>query len=496
MGGKTSKNAVKDKNRNSIANGQIPPRMNNYEDTSLVLNNKAARTMVALYKYEARQADDLAFVKKDRIEILDDSTGDWYYAKNVRTKETGFVPSNYLTEESNAIATQEWWFSGDRRDADKELMMKGNVIGTFLFRSSTDKKCHVALSVRDFNSTTSEVTIRHYKIQKDQHNEVFISANKKFASLFEMVAHYTRNSDGLCTKLTKACPKEPVVIPFRELEVNRNEIELTTELGQGQFGKVWKGKWNRKVEVAVKTMKKGTMSMEDFINEAKTMHTLRHHRLVQLMGVCTLSEPILIITELMANGSLIDYLRNDEGRTLKFSNFIEMATDVSEGMVFLEKKEVVHRDVRAANILIGANLSCKVADFGLARLTSDEGIYDSNQNTKFPLKWTAPEAIKTKVFSTKTDVWSFGILLFEVFTYGQMPYPTMDNFTANNEVEKGYRLPRPTHCGHDRNSECPPPVYDIMLKCWNRLPEKRPSFDYLFNFFSNYSVETEHQYLE
>ena len=176
----------------------------------------------------------------------------------------------------------------------------------------------------------------------------------------------------------------------------------------------------------MKTMKTNSMSKDDFINEARTMHRLWHPRLVQLMGVCTHSEPILIVTEFMLNGSLVDYLRKDDGRTLTFSNFNDMATNVcqllsstfhpslipllptfhfsstrfpsshfpphlttspppsqvSEGMAYLEKEDFVHRDVRAANILVAANLTCKVADFGLARATSDDGIYGSSQSKR------------------------------------------------------------------------------------------------------------------
>nr|KAG5703212.1 hypothetical protein BaRGS_034123 [Batillaria attramentaria] len=158
------------------------------------------------------------------------------------------------------------------------------------------------------------------------------------------------------------------------------------------------------------------------MEEAKVMHELRHKKLVRLLAVCTKDEPYYIVTEFMVNGALLDFLRNDEGTLVKFSVMIKMAAQIADGMAYLEAKNYIHRDLRAANILVGKYYDVKVADFGLAKFL-DEDCYNRDLDTKFPVKWTAPEAITHQKFSIKSDIWSFGVLLYEIVTYGKHPYP-------------------------------------------------------------------------
>lgn len=452
----------------------------------------------ALYDFEARQNDDLPFTKGDRMEVLNNSeNGDWWLAQHLGTNTAGYIPSNYVVEDDNRPESQDWWFSIDRREADKQLMLPGNPRGTFLLRNSADHRTY-ALSVRDFNATTQEIMIKHYRVHKNPDGTVYITKRSLFDDLLLLVEHYRRHSDGLCCVLTKACPKDPEPIPFKDLEVKRNEIVLSSKLGQGQFGEVWAGKWNRTVDVAVKTLKEGTMSVEAFLDEAKIMHRLRHRKLVLLMGVCTRVEPIFIITELMVNGSLLEYLRKDEGRTIKLMTIIDMAAQIADAMKYLEKEKYIHRDLRAANILVGGNNNVKVADFGLARLVApkededDEEIYKPSEAAKFPIKWTSPEAAFSRKFSTKSDVWSFGVLLYEMITFGRVPYPGMDNTQTLVFIREGQRMAKPANCPHP----CPPKYYDTMLECWRHVPDQRPTFEYLYDLFDNYSTSTEAQYLE
>lgn len=155
------------------------------------------------------------------------------------------------------------------------------------------------------------------------------------------------------------------------------------------------------------------------------MKKLIHPKLVQLYAICSKEEPIYIVTELMPKGSLLDYLRSDEGRRLKIEELIDMSAQIAAGMAFLEKHNYVHRDLAARNILVGNNNSVKVADFGLSRAVED--FYEAHEGAKFPIKWTAPEACLKNQFSIKSDVWSFGILLTELVTYGRVPYAGMNN---------------------------------------------------------------------
>lgn len=448
----------------------------------------------ALYDYEARTEDDLSFKKGDRMEVTGDNQNmDWWLARHLTTGLEGYIPSNYVTKDDNSTESQDWFFQVDRRESDKQLLLPGNPAGTFLVRLASDKHSY-ALSVRDIDPATQDVQIKHYRIRRLDNGGCYISAKRTFPTPVTLIQHYQKSSDGLCCKLTVACPKTRPVVPFPELEINRSAIRLLKKLGAGHFGEVWAGKW-KNVDVAVKTLKPGAMSPDAFLEEAKLMHKLRQKHLVQLLAVCSEQEPIYIITELMCNGSLLEYLRKDEGKTLKLIVLIDMAAQIASGMAYLEQENYIHRDLRAANILVGENNDVKVADFGLARLTAkssddDENVYEANEATKFPIKWTAPEAAWDRKFTIKSDVWSFGILIYEMVTFGKNPYPGMDNRTVLHQVEKGYRMSKP------RNDyfAVPDSLYDTMLKCWAQEPENRPTFAYLYDFFDDYFVATEPGY--
>ncbi|XP_012866124.1 PREDICTED: tyrosine-protein kinase HCK [Dipodomys ordii] len=407
--------------------------------------------VVALYDYEAIHREDLSFQKGDQLVVL-----------------------------------EEWFFKKvSRKDAERHLLTPGNMLGSFMIRDSETTKGSYSLSVRDFDPQQGD-TVKHYKIRTLDSGGFYISPRSTFSTLQELVDHYKKGKDGLCQKLSVPCKTPKPQKPWEKdaWEIPRESLKLEKRLGAGQFGEVWMATYNKHTKVAVKTMKPGSMSVEAFLAEANLMKTLQHDKLVKLHAVVT-QEPIYIVTEFMAKGSLLDFLKSDEGSKQPLPKLIDFSAQIAEGMAFIERRNYIHRDLRAANILVSASLVCKIADFGLARIIEDNE-YTAREGAKFPIKWTAPEAINFGSFTIKSDVWSFGILLMEIVTFGRIPYPGMSNPEVIRSLEHGYRMPRPEHC--------PVELYNIMTRCWKNRPEERPTFEYIQSVLDDFYTATESQY--
>ncbi|MBN3277383.1 SRMS kinase, partial [Polyodon spathula] len=351
-----------------------------------------------------------------------------------------------------------WYFGNvSRKDAEKLLMSPGNKPGSYLVRISESNSDEYSLSVRN------ETQPNHFRIYRTHAGDYYITQNKHFPSLDELINYHQSHWKSLGVRLGQPCTQQKEQFDGDFWERPREEFVLQEKLGEGHYGEVWSGVWKKtKKMVAIKMLKQEDMKHDEFVKEVQDLKSLHHPKLIELYAICTRGQPVYIVTELVSKGNLLVYLNSAEGRQLLLAHLVYMASQVAEGMAYLEDWKIVHRDLAARNVLVGDNLVCKVADFGLARIVK------ASASTKIRVKWTALEATSFHKFSVKSDVWSFGVLLYEIVTYGKMPYEGMTNKEVINMLNKGYRLPCPENC--------PITIYKIMLDCWKDTGTERPSF--------------------
>ncbi|NWS82207.1 LCK kinase, partial [Toxostoma redivivum] len=460
------------KRQRLIRNGsEVQDPLVSYEPSSPPRSPMQEKLVVALYNYEPKHDGDLGLRKGEKLRVLEEN-GEWWKAQSLTTGQEGLIPHNFVAL-VNSLEPEPWFFKNiSRKDAERQLLASGNTHGSFLIRESETSKGATAAPWGSGVGAQGGSGVPRVSLSPGSPS----SASPGPGS-----------SDGLCCRLGKPCRTQKPQKPWwqDEWEVPRESLKLVEKLGAGQFGEVWMGLYNGHTKVAVKSLKAGSiMSPSAFLAEANLMKKLQHRRLVRLYAVVT-KEPIYIITEFMEKGSLVDFLKTSEGVKLSINKLLDMAAQIAEGMAFIEAKNYIHRDLRAANILVSETLCCKIADFGLARLIEDNE-YTAREGAKFPIKWTAPEAINYGTFTIKSDVWSFGILLTEIVTYGRIPYPGMTNPEVIQNLERGYRMPQPDNC--------PAELYELMRQCWKESPEERPTFDFMKSVLEDFFTATEGQY--
>ncbi|XP_074982688.1 ephrin type-A receptor 7 isoform X6 [Caretta caretta] len=258
-------------------------------------------------------------------------------------------------------------------------------------------------------------------------------------------------------------------------ELDASCIKIERVIGAGEFGEVCSGRLKlpgkRDVSVAIKTLKVGYTEKQrrDFLCEASIMGQFDHPNVVHLEGVVTRGKPVMIVIEYMENGALDAFLRKHDGQ-FTVIQLVGMLRGIAAGMRYLADMGYVHRDLAARNILVNSNLVCKVSDFGLSRVIEDdpEAVYTTTGG-KIPVRWTAPEAIQYRKFTSASDVWSYGIVMWEVMSYGERPYWDMSNQDVIKAIEEGYRLPAPM--------DCPAGLHQLMLDCWQKERGERPKFE-------------------
>ncbi|XP_052784227.1 tyrosine-protein kinase SRK3-like isoform X2 [Mya arenaria] len=375
----------------------------------------------------------------------------------------------------------DWYFGKVSRNASEEwLLSSGYPKGSFLVRQGEASPDTLTLSVRDCDELRGYL-VKHYKILTRRQNRTeyfFITPKRMFDSMSEMVEHYLESADGLCCRLSQVCSK-PRSLSWAQdrgkeddYSTHRDTVTLVRRLGSGQFADVWEAKWNHQ-DVAVKIQRQDTVKMAAFLDEAQILKTLDHPNILKLLAVCCVKEPVYLVTEYLENGRLSLYLREGKGSELKLSQLLWICAQVADALSYMEKEKFIHRNLGARNVLVGEKNKVKVAGFGMTKCADDPD-FNFRRGLKMAIKWMAPEVLLYNKYGSRADVWSFGILMTEVLTYGKEPYEGMGGKEAFEQVQQGYRMPQP--------DGCPLEVYDVIRSCWSTNPPSRPTFDFLNTF--------------
>ncbi|XP_064615237.1 tyrosine-protein kinase HTK16-like [Liolophura sinensis] len=431
---------------------------------------------------------------------------------------------------------KEQWYHGnlDRQGAARLFTLHGVQDGLFLIRPNSRRTDFYVLSLC-FNRSPYNYEIRKSMYQNK--HVYYIDDGPFLPSLDHIVYHYSKRADGLPCRLAKAISPNnrivevSVVPPLEEENEYSNYKQLTSPdlpprpdnvgtwgmtnkgtppplpsypppkktlisipakrittgslLGEGEYGAVYKGVYDNgkeKRDVAIKCFHDDQVNvMEDFMKEATTMQGLDHVCIVKLIGVS--KSPLMMIQEFVPQGSMLDFLYDHPDQVEVKVDLYLWATQIACGMMYLEEKHLIHRDLAARNILLQSKRQIKISDFGLSRaIGADNDYYRASRGGRWPIKWYAPECVNYGQFSHASDVWSYGVTLWEMFTFGEPPYGDKRGAEVIKDIERGKRLPKPDNCEAV--------TYDLMLSCWSARPADRPTFAKLHRKFQ---VDDEYQ---
>ncbi|TGZ51347.1 hypothetical protein CRM22_010750 [Opisthorchis felineus] len=482
-------------------------------------------TVIAVHNYNPVRENQLPLKKGEKYYVVNQSNAQWWYVRNA-DGQLGYVPTNYV-HKPNSLSSFDWYYKDITRQQAEAILLDEGREGCFLVRDSVSKKNTYTLSVTSKDpEVPGKLKVHHYHIHRTEtvtanghpngngltngttpvtsngnapnncrlgtpntgtEAQYYLSEKHAFPTISDVIHYHKHNSGGLVVRLRSPPTKDresPVTagMGLDLFELDPAELQLEPKpIGKGQFGVVKRGKF-RNTPVAVKQMVEGAMNEDDFIEEAKNMRFLNHPNLVQLFGVVLKKRPIMIITEYMKHGSLRDFMRQ---RQSHFYNrpvvMADICAQVANAMAYLEQEQFVHRDLAARNCLVKSisrnSVHVKVADFGMARFLLDS-VYEPSAGTKFPVRWAPPEVFQS-IYTAKADVWSFGVLMWEVFTCcAEIPYQGKNNNEVYQHIIAGGRLQKP--------AVCPQNIYVLMLECWQHDPGRRPSFEYICQKIGGY----------
>ncbi|XP_073332673.1 tyrosine-protein kinase ZAP-70 [Pagrus major] len=425
------------------------------------------------------------------------------------------------------------WYHGNipRTEGERRLYSGVQPDGKFLVR---DRKETGTFAL----SMMYGKTVYHYQIIQDKSGKYSMPEGTKFDTIWQLVEYLKMKPDGLVTVLGEACvngkaeekPSLPAnrrpgangytppptafgmvsrpvttVLPeceaespyhnpneVRKFNIQRNQLLMDeVELGSGNFGCVKKGTLKTEsghVDVAIKVLKSENEKLvkEEMMREAEIMHQLDNRYIVRMLGLCN-ADSLMLVMEMASAGPLNKFLSSNKD-TVSVDNIVNLMHQVSMGMKYLEEKNFVHRDLAARNVLLVNKSFAKISDFGLSKaLGADDNYYKARTAGKWPLKWYAPECIQFHKFSSKSDVWSFGITMWEAFSYGGKPYKKMKGPEVMRFIDGGNRMESP--------AACPEQMYTVMKECWTYKHEERPDFkkveESMRSYYNSISNEAE-----
>lgn len=377
-------------------------------------------------------------------------------------REEGRILTDALPVPKRRMEDEEWFHGVSPREEVQPLLVED---GDYLIRESKNRKTNESQYVLSVFWQGH----KHFIIQGAEETGWRFEGNS-YETVQELIRQ--QHASGLpVTNRSQAILKKPI---YREdWRLLNDHIHLEMKIGNGNFGEVYKGLYTPKnMVVAVKTCR-DTLSeyqRKKFLQEGPILKQYNHPNIVSFIGIAAQRQPVMIVMEFVPGGALLQFLRK-QGKQQTRRQLTQMCVDAANGMAYLENKNCIHRDLAARNCLVGENNVIKISDFGMSR---EEEEYTVSEGMKqIPIKWTAPEALNFGKYTVMCDVWSFGILMWEIFSGGQQPYPGYTNSQAREKIEEGYRLPQ--------LANQPDNVYQVMFKCWDYNPDKRPHFQEIFD---------------
>lgn len=383
-------------------------------------------------------------------------------APKAAVKEGGNSITDKIPAPKGRFEDEEWFHGVLPREEVQRLLVED---GDYIVRESKNRKTNEAQYVLSVFWQGH----KHFIIQgAEETGWRFEGAS--FPTIQELI-RVQHESGQPVTNKSQAILKKAIL--REDWELLNDHIHLEMKIGNGNFGEVYKGVYDPKnMVVAVKTCR-DTLSEDQrkkFLQEGRILKQYNHPNIVSFIGIAAQRQPVMIVMEYVPGGALLSFLRKN-GKLQLRRQLTQMCVDAANGMAYLEERGCIHRDLAARNCLVGEQNIIKISDFGMSR---EEEEYTVSEGMKqIPIKWTAPEALNFGKYTFLCDVWSYGILMWEIFSAGQQPYPGMTNAQARERIEEGYRLPA--------SEKTPDQVYKIMLRCWEYNPDKRPHFQDIYD---------------